>query len=98
MTQADIKDFPEFLQSYEDLSEHLRGLFDEQELLPKEKGDKFAKFVKQILPLTEIGLRLQFETVELRQHSHDGGVDIVCRNSDGTHILYVQSKLTLNKV
>ena len=98
MTQADVKDFPDFLQSYEDLSEHLRGLFDAQQLLPKEKGDKFAKFVMQILPLTEIGMRLQFETIELRQHSHDGGVDIVCINAERTHILYIQSILTLNKV
>src|SRR2546421_2078501 len=98
MVLPSLKDFPDFLRSYEDLSEHLRGLFDELQLSSKEKGDRFTDFVTKIIPLTEIGIRVQFETIERRKHSYDGGVDIVCRNADGTHILYVQSKLTLNKV
>jgi hypothetical protein len=98
MALPDLEDFPYFLQSYENLSEHLRGLFDEQELSSKEKGDKFAEFITKIIPLTDIGIQAQFETIEIRQHSHDGGVDIACMNADRTHILYVQSKLTLNKV
>jgi hypothetical protein len=98
MALADLEDFPYFLQSYENLSEHLRGLLDEQELNSKEKGDKFTAFVTQILPLTDIGIRLQFETIEQRKHSHDEGVDIACFNADRTHITYVQCKLTLNKV
>ncbi len=98
MVMSSLENFPYFLQSYENLAEHLRGLFDEQELTPKEKGDKFVEFVTKIIPLTEIGIQIQFETIELRKHSHDEGVDVACMNSERTHILYVQSKLTLNKV
>lgn len=98
MALASLEDFPYFLQSYENLSEHLRGMFDELQLSSKEKGDRFTDFVTKIIPLTEIGIRVQFETIERRKHSYDGGVDIICRNADGTHILYIQSKLTLNRV
>jgi AIPR protein len=98
MVLPGFENFPYFLQSYENLSEHLRELFDEQQLSPKEKGDRFVEFVTKIIPLTEIGIQVQFETIELRKHSHDEGIDIVCMNAERTHILYVQSKLTLNKV
>ncbi len=98
MAISSFEDFPYFLQSYENLSEHLRGMFDELQLSSKEKGDRFTEFVTKIIPLTEIGIRIQFETIERRKHSYDEGVDIICRNAEGTHILYVQCKLTLNRV
>lgn len=98
MVASDLEVFPPFLRSYEDLAEHLRGLFDEQELTAKEKGDRFVEFVTKIIPLTEIGIQFQFETIELRKHSYDEGIDIACYNADHTHVLYVQSKLTLKKV
>lgn len=98
MALSGFENFPDFLQSYERMSIHLKDLLDDQKLLPIEKGKKFTQFVMQILPLTEIGIRLQFETIETRKHSHDEGIDIVCTNAERTHILYVQCKLTLRNV
>jgi len=54
MILSGLEDFPYFLQSYENLSEHLRDLFDEQQLTPKEKGDRFVEFVTKIIKWTRM--------------------------------------------
>jgi hypothetical protein len=90
-----IDQFPLFLQSYGNLVDHLNSQLDD--LTSKGKGDIFARFTSKIIPLTEVGLKSEFDAddIKIRQHSHDEGVDIECINNDRSRILYVQSKLTL---
>lgn len=95
MSTPTIDQFPIFLQSYGNLVDHLNSQLDD--LTSKGKGDIFARFTSKIIPLTEVGLKSEFDAddIKIRQHSHDEGVDIECINNDRSRILYVQSKLTL---
>ncbi len=93
MIVSDLEKFPFFLRSYENLADHLSSQFES--LTAKDKGDMFVDITTRLIPLTDIGIKSQFEVIERCQHSYDDGVDIICRNAEGTKILYVQCKLTL---
>src|SRR5690242_10925819 len=98
MSTVAIDQFPIFLRSYGNLADHLNSQLDG--LTSNTKGSIFARFTSKIIPLTEVGLRSEFdaEDIKIRQHSHDDGVDIECTSSDKSRILYVQCKLTLRNV
>lgn len=96
MSIANLDQFPFFLQAYDNLQDHLNSQLDG--LNPKEKGDMFVDITTKLIPLTEIGIRTQFEKIERCQHSYDDGVDIICRNAEGTKVLYVQCKLSMKGV
>src|SRR5687767_538448 len=87
-------DLPEHLQSYENLDQHFRA--ELKELTAKAKGDKFEKFVKGLIPETDIGVN--FESPEIKGKSHDGGVDLYAESKDGRSKLYVQAKLSIDRI
>lgn len=91
-----IDQFPIFLRSYEDLHDHLDSQLEGQ--TGKSKGDIFADFATKIVPLTDIGVRMQFTDFTLGKSSHDEGVDITFTNEDKSVILYIQCKLRFKGV
>src|SRR5262249_8963903 len=61
-----------------------------------EKGDKFATFGRRVIPQTEVGK--EYNPPVLREKkTHDEGVDITASGKDGRSILYIQSRLWLDK-
>jgi hypothetical protein len=86
---------PDFLRSYEALAQHFRGQL--QGLPTTVMGDKFAQFVRQLIPQTDIGP--DYETPELRaKKSNDEGVDLLAKSKADQSHLYVQAKLWLDRV
>ncbi len=85
---------PNYLESFELLQQHIRGQLEG--LSTTEKGKRFAQFVKRLIPQSEVGN--SFEMPELNSKiSHDGGVDLVGRSKTSEKILYVQSKLYVDR-
>jgi hypothetical protein len=85
---------PEHLQSFDNLSQNFRA--ELKGLNSKSKGDKFEKFVKGLIPETDIGVN--FESPEIIGKPGDGGVDLLAEGKDGQSKLYVQAKLTIDRV
>jgi hypothetical protein len=92
--QTPTGSLPEYLASYDSLAQHFRAQFDG--LATNEKGDKFATFGCRVIPQTEIGK--EYNPPVLREKkTHDEGVDITASGKDGCSILYIQSRLWLDK-
>jgi hypothetical protein len=85
---------PEHLQSYENLSQNFRA--ELKGLSSKSKGDRFEKFVKALIPETDFGVN--FEAPEIIGQTGDGGVDLIAEGKDGNSKLYIQAKLTIDRV
>ena len=87
--------FPDFLNSYNSFVQHIRG--ELEGLNSTDKGKKFAQFVKELFPETEMSKEFDPPSLNERQ-SHDEGIDLVAQGKDGHSILYIQSKLQINRV
>lgn len=85
---------PSFLVNQTDFISHLQTLMDG--LKPNEIGERFARFAQHLIPYTDIGKN--FNSLEKRQVSHDGGVDLESRSRDDKEILFVQVKFTIKGV
>jgi hypothetical protein len=89
-----MPDYPEFLQSYESLQQHIRAQFDG--FNTTQKGQAFAKFVQRLVPQTEHG-SVFFEPTLNEKMSADGGVDLFAESKLGGALLYIQSKLFVDR-
>jgi hypothetical protein len=87
-------EFPDPLLSIDRLSQEIRAQFDG--LTNVEKGDRFAAFVQKLIPQTDIGKNFGIPEISLKR-SNDGGVDLTAKGRDGVSVLYIQSKLFLDR-
>lgn len=94
MTLESPNQYPAFLRDYGSLLSHFNSQF--AELNSYERGDKFVRFVQRLVPHSGVGER--FEALQLRQASHDQGIDLECESKDNTELLFVQSKFTVKGV
>jgi hypothetical protein len=85
---------PEYLTSYDFLVQHFRGQFED--LNTVEKGRRFARFACRLIPQTDIGNEYAAPVMREKE-AHDEGVDLIARGKDGRSILYIQSKLWLDR-
>jgi len=83
--------YPHFLENFANLQTHFKEQFSE--LTSQERGDRFAEFVRRIVPYTQSGKG--FEDPIPRQKSHDDGVDLEAIGIDGNDRLFIQSKYTI---
>ncbi|KAB2932821.1 MAG: hypothetical protein F9K25_06310 [Candidatus Contendobacter sp.] len=91
--KIDVK-LPSYLSSFDLLEQHIRGQLND--LNSTEKGDRFARFVQRLVPQSEIGSN--FELPELRdKKSSDGGVDLIANAKFSDKVLYIQSKLWVDR-
>lgn len=87
--------FPDFLNSYNSFAQHIRGELDG--LNSTEKGQRFAQFVKELFPETEMSKEFD-SPIENERQSHDEGIDLIAQGKDGQSVLYIQSKLHIDRV
>lgn len=85
---------PEYLTSLDKLQQHFRAEFEG--LSTVEKGDKFAHFVQRLIPQTDIGSNFD-EPVLSEKRSNDGGVDLRSNSRFDQSVLYIQSKLYVDR-
>lgn len=89
-----VFEWPEYLSEYEALVQHFRAQLEG--LSTSEKGKRFARMVQRLTPQTEFGS--EFEDPNLSQaQSHDEGVDLTAKGKQGLAILYIQSKLWIDR-
>ena len=86
--------FPDFLDSYISFEQHIRGELDG--LNSTEKGQRFAQFVKELFPETEMSKEFN-SPIENERLSHDEGIDLIAQGKDGHSVLYIQSKLHIDR-
>ena len=86
--------FPDFLHSYDSFVQHIRG--ELEGLNPTEKGKRFAQFVKELFPETEMSKEFDLPILNERQ-SHDEGIDLEAQGKDSHSVLYIQSKLHIDR-
>ena len=86
--------FPDFLNSYNSFAQHIRG--ELEDLNSTEKGQRFAQFVQELFPETEMSKEFDPPIANERQ-SHDEGIDLIAQGKDGHSILYIQSKLHIDR-
>lgn len=86
--------FPEYLRCYESLVQHFRGQLEG--LCTTEKGDRFARFVRRLVPQTEVGSAFLLPTMREKKSS-DEGVDLIAEGRDGRSVLCVQSRLWIDR-
>lgn len=84
----------EFLRSEADFLSHLQAQFASMNSV--EIGRRFARFVQYLFSYTEIGV--DFKVPQLRQETHDNGVDMTCESKFDDRIAYIQSKYTIKSV
>lgn len=85
---------PDYFGSYESLQQHFRAQLEG--LSSVEKGDKFSHFVQRLLPQTSIGTDYQ-PAVLSEKKSGDEGVDLIAHSKNENAILYIQSKLWVDR-
>ena len=86
--------YPDYLQSYEDLAQFVRGQMEF--LNTTEKGSRFAQTVRKLIPQTEIGTEFNVPVIE-KKKSNDEGIDLTAQSKDGRSRLYIQSKLLIDR-
>ena len=86
--------FPDFLNSYVSFEQHIRGELEGSN--STEKGKRFAQFVKELFPETNMSKKFNPPSLNERQ-SHDEGIDLVAQGKDGHSVLYIQSKLLIDR-
>jgi hypothetical protein len=84
----------DFLASEANLLSHLQAQLTG--LSPYQIGHRFARFVQYLYPYTEVGA--SFKLPQLRQESHDGGVDMEAEPKSGAKSAYIQSKYSIRSV
>ena len=89
------KGFPYFLQDYGKLLSHFQAELESSS--SKEKGDYFADFVQRLVPHSEIGRSFERPQKSAKE-THDEGIDLSCKNKDGTQLLHIQAKYTISGV
>ena len=82
-------DFPDYLDSYGDLSNYFQSQFDH--LLPIDRGRKFMNLVIRLFPLSKIG-ESYFNPVPSEKESHDKGIDGTAEHKEGEESMFIQSK------
>ena len=87
--------FPDFLHSYDSFAQHIRG--ELEGLNSTEKGKRFAQFVKEIFPEAKMSKEFNLPILNERQ-SHDEGIDLEAQGKDGHSVLYIQSKLQIDRI
>ena len=86
--------FPDHLESYDLLAQHIRGQLEG--LNTTEKGDQFAHLIRKLVPQTDVGM--DFELPEFSEKkSNDEGIDLIAKSKDGRRMLYIQSRLYLDR-
>ena len=86
--------FPEYLESFDFQQQHIRAQLEG--LNTTEKGNRFAHFVQRLIPQSDVASG--FETPELSGTiSRDGGVDLVAQGRNSDKVLFVQSKLWVDR-
>src|SRR5258708_28686821 len=93
-TSFDIssEDLPEYLRSYDALSQYFRGQLDG--INTTEKGDRFAHAVAKLVPQTAMGMEFDLPSLNSRK-SRDGGIDLIAKGENKN--LYIQSKLWIDR-
>ena len=86
--------FPDFLHSYDSFAQHIRG--ELEGLNSTEKGRRFAQFVKELFPETEMSKEFDSPSLNERE-SHDEGIDLIAQGKDDHSFLYIQSKLHIDR-
>ena len=86
--------FPDFLNSYNSFMQHIRG--ELEGLNSTDKGKRFAQFVKELFPETDMSKKFDSPSFNEKQ-SHDEGIDLVAQGKDGHSVLYIQSKLHIDR-
>lgn len=87
-------EFPEHLRSYDGLVQDVRAQL--HGLSNSEKGDRFAQFVQNLVPQSELNVSFNQPTLSEKK-SNDEGVDLAAIGKDGISTLYVQSKLWIDR-
>lgn len=67
MSMTTIEQFPIFLRSYGNLTDHLNSQLDG--LNSNEKGGIFARFTSKIIPLTDVGIKAEFDADDIKNPS-----------------------------
>lgn len=86
--------YPDYLKSFDNLQQHIRAQLEG--LNTTEKGLRFAEFVQRLIPQTELGSIFDFPNMN-NKISGDGGVDLSAQGKSGNTILYIQSKLHVDR-
>jgi hypothetical protein len=94
VTSESAMEWPEYLTEYEALVQHFRAQLEGQNT--SEKGRRFARLVQRLTPQTELGPDYDFPEVSQTQ-SNDEGVDLSAKASEGPGVLYIQSKLWIDR-
>jgi hypothetical protein len=87
--------FPNFLKSITDFTQHLEEHFEGME--SPARGDSFLHFACRLLPLSEEWSGFSRPQISEKK-SHDGGVDFEAPSIDGTSVILGQSKYRIRKV
>lgn len=89
------EDFPEYLRSYEALSQYFRAQL--QSLNTTEKGDRFAHAASKLIPQTDIGPEFDYPTLNNKK-SRDEGIDLIATGKENKNRhLYIQAKLWIDR-
>src|SRR5215213_293574 len=86
--------FPDYLNSFESLQQHFRAQLEG--ITTTEKGKRFAQFVQQLVPQTDMGADFDLPTLSERV-SGDDGVDLTAKGKADETQLYIQSKLWVDR-
>jgi hypothetical protein len=89
------KGFPYFLQDYGKLLSHFQ--VELEPLGSKEKGGYFADFAQRLVPHSEIGRNFERPQKSTKE-TYDKGIDLSCKNKDGTQLLNIQAKYSISGV
>ena len=85
---------PNYLSSFDLLQQHIRGQLDG--LNSTEKGERFAHFVQRLVPQSDAGSSFEFPEMRSKM-SGDGGVDLIATGKLSEKVLYIQSKLWVDR-
>ncbi|YAF97444.1 MAG: AIPR family protein [Nodularia sp. CChRGM 3473] len=98
MDSLNLSNYPNYLQSYEDLKDHFETYLGE--LLPKQKGNRFADFCLRLIILAVKNINTKFDDIELNpKGSYDGGIDLQGKGiQNSVPLLFGQIKYSINTV
>jgi len=88
------EDFPDYLKSYDALSQYFRGQLSN--LSSTEKGDRFAHAVVKLVPQTDMGMEFDLPSLNSKK-TRDGGIDLIAKGNNNKN-LYIQSKLWIDTI
>jgi hypothetical protein len=85
---------PEQLRSYEALAQDFRAQVENRST--SAAGEKFTQFVQKLVPQIEVGSKFNYPILNSKR-SNDEGVDLIANGKDGHSVLYIQSKLWVDR-